>query len=134
MIEISDNELALRAARLYYDDGKTQDEIGDILGITRWKAGRLLALARESGIVAISKLLSVLCRQQTRTANLFTQGIHNENGPPHSTEKEGNKPFLYRGSGSNSQRARCRRDPFEAYYGCWRNFWAKLSSYCLLFV
>ena len=87
-----------------------------------------------SGIVAISKLLSVLCRQQTRTANLFTQGFHNENGPPHSTEKEGNKPFLYRGSGSNSQRARCRRDPFEAYYGCWRNFWAKLSSYCLLFV
>jgi len=54
VIEISDNELALRAARLYYDDGKTQDEIGDILGITRWKAGRLLALARESGIVAIS--------------------------------------------------------------------------------
>lgn len=46
-----------------------------------------------SGIVAISKLLSVLCRQQTRTANLFTQGIHNENRPPHSTEKEGNKPF-----------------------------------------
>jgi deoxyribonucleoside regulator len=54
VIEISDNELALRAARLYYDDGKTQDEIGDTLGITRWKAGRLLALARESGIVAIS--------------------------------------------------------------------------------
>ena len=54
MIEISDTALALRAARLYYDDGKTQDEIGDILGITRWKAGRLLALARESGIVAIS--------------------------------------------------------------------------------
>jgi deoxyribose-phosphate aldolase len=52
--EISDNELALRAARLYYDDGKTQDEIGEVLSITRWKAGRLLALARETGIVAIS--------------------------------------------------------------------------------
>ena len=54
MTEISDNELALRAARLYYDDGKTQDEIGEVLSITRWKAGRLLALARETGIVAIS--------------------------------------------------------------------------------
>jgi deoxyribose-phosphate aldolase len=52
--EISDNQLALRAARLYYDDGKTQDEIGDILSITRWKAGRLLALARDTGIVSIS--------------------------------------------------------------------------------
>jgi len=52
--EISDNDLALRAARLYYDDGKTQDEIGEVLSITRWKAGRLLALARETGIVAIS--------------------------------------------------------------------------------
>jgi len=52
--EILDNELALRAARLYYDDGKTQDEIGEILSITRWKAGRLLALAREAGIVSIS--------------------------------------------------------------------------------
>lgn len=54
MTEISDNNLALRAARLYYDDGKTQDEIGEILSITRWKAGRLLALARDTGIVAIS--------------------------------------------------------------------------------
>ena len=53
-METSDNELALRAARLYYDDGKTQDEIGEILSITRWKAGRLLALARDNGIVSIS--------------------------------------------------------------------------------
>ncbi len=54
MTETSDNNLALRAARLYYDDGKTQDEIGEILSITRWKAGRLLALARDNGIVSIS--------------------------------------------------------------------------------
>jgi deoxyribose-phosphate aldolase len=52
--EISDNALALRAARLYYDDGKTQDQIGELLSITRWKAGRLLALARDTGIVSIS--------------------------------------------------------------------------------
>lgn len=49
-----ESDLARRAARLYYDDNKTQDEIGEILDITRWKVGRLLALAREVGIVSIS--------------------------------------------------------------------------------
>lgn len=45
--------LAVRAAELYYEDDKTQDEIGTILGITRWKVGRLLSFARERGIVRI---------------------------------------------------------------------------------
>ena len=46
--------LTVRVAELYYEDDKTQDEIGTILGITRWKVGRLLSLAREQGIVRIS--------------------------------------------------------------------------------
>jgi deoxyribonucleoside regulator len=50
---MSDELLAVRAAELYYDDVKTQDEIGALLGITRWKVGRLLAQARESGIIRI---------------------------------------------------------------------------------
>jgi len=50
----SDYDLARDAARLYYDENKTQDEIGEALGLTRWKAGRLLARAREKGIVTIS--------------------------------------------------------------------------------
>ncbi|QEO10860.1 sugar-binding transcriptional regulator [Protaetiibacter larvae] len=45
--------LAVRVAELYYDENKTQDEIGGLLGISRWKAGRLLAEARERGIVRI---------------------------------------------------------------------------------
>lgn len=45
--------LAVRVAELYYDDNKTQDEIGALLGVTRWKVGRLLNLARERGIVRI---------------------------------------------------------------------------------
>lgn len=45
--------LAVRVAELYYDDDKTQDEIGALLGITRWKVGRLLHHARERGIVRI---------------------------------------------------------------------------------
>src|SRR5690606_16352540 len=49
-----DNELLMvRAAELYYDDNKTQDEIGALLGITRWKVGRLLTQARQTGIVRI---------------------------------------------------------------------------------
>ncbi|MCU1403184.1 MAG: sugar-binding transcriptional regulator, partial [Microbacteriaceae bacterium] len=43
----------VRVAELYYDENKTQDEIGGLLGITRWKVGRLLAQAREQGIVRI---------------------------------------------------------------------------------
>jgi len=45
--------LMVRAAELYYDDNKTQDEIGALLGITRWKVGRLLTQARHTGIVRI---------------------------------------------------------------------------------
>ncbi|MCO5293753.1 MAG: sugar-binding transcriptional regulator [Homoserinimonas sp.] len=45
--------LTVRVAELYYDEDKTQDEIGALLGITRWKVGRLLARGRERGIVRI---------------------------------------------------------------------------------
>lgn len=51
---ITDPELlTVRVAELYYDENKTQDEIGGLLKITRWKVGRLLAQARDSGIVRI---------------------------------------------------------------------------------
>jgi len=51
---MTDQELQIvRVAELYYDDNKTQDEIGALLGITRWKVGRLLNQAREDGIVRI---------------------------------------------------------------------------------
>lgn len=49
----SEELLAVRAAELYYDESLTQDEIGARLHVTRWKVGRLLAAARESGIVRI---------------------------------------------------------------------------------
>jgi deoxyribonucleoside regulator len=50
---VDEELLAVRVAELAYDEGKTQDEIGALLGISRWKAGRLLAQARELGIVRI---------------------------------------------------------------------------------
>ncbi|MFK4762261.1 sugar-binding transcriptional regulator [Microbacterium sp. ZW T5_45] len=45
--------LMVRVAELYYDEDKTQDEIGALLKISRWKVGRLLTQARERGIVRI---------------------------------------------------------------------------------
>ncbi|MGO2658846.1 sugar-binding transcriptional regulator [Mycetocola reblochoni] len=50
---MSDELLSIRAAELYYDEGKTQDEVGAILGVTRWKVGRLLSSARERGFIRI---------------------------------------------------------------------------------
>jgi len=52
-VDRTDELLAVRVAELYYDERKTQDEIGALLGISRWKASRLLAEARERGIVRI---------------------------------------------------------------------------------
>ncbi|MGV8969037.1 MAG: sugar-binding transcriptional regulator [Microbacteriaceae bacterium] len=51
---MNDELTAVRVAELYYDENKTQDEIGELLRITRWKVGRLLAWAREVGIVRIA--------------------------------------------------------------------------------
>jgi len=47
------NELAYRAARLYYLEGLTQQQIASQLGISRSKVSRLLAYAREVGMVEI---------------------------------------------------------------------------------
>ena len=52
-VDADDELLAVRVAELYYDENKTQDEIGGLLGISRWKAGRLLTQARDAGIVRI---------------------------------------------------------------------------------
>ena len=49
----TDELLSIRAAELYYEENKTQDEIGSILRLTRWKVGRLLAQARASGFIRI---------------------------------------------------------------------------------
>lgn len=49
---VSDDLLA-RASHLYYVLGLTQAAVADRLGVTRIKAGRLLAEARERGVVRI---------------------------------------------------------------------------------
>ena len=46
-----DELLSIRAAELYYEENKTQDEIGQALRLTRWKVGRLLAQAKQRGFI-----------------------------------------------------------------------------------
>ncbi|QWT22702.1 sugar-binding transcriptional regulator [Subtercola sp. PAMC28395] len=48
-----DELLAVKAAELYYEDDKTQDEIGALLHLTRWKVGRLLNQAKQEGFIRI---------------------------------------------------------------------------------
>ncbi|MDY7040926.1 MAG: sugar-binding transcriptional regulator [Chloroflexota bacterium] len=48
--------LILRAARLYYEDGLTQQEVAHELGVSRPKVSRLLGEAREEGVVRIAIL------------------------------------------------------------------------------
>lgn len=49
----SNDRLLLRAAQLYYEQGLTQAEIANRVHVTRWKVGRLLEEARQTGIVRI---------------------------------------------------------------------------------
>src|SRR5512139_2716072 len=52
----SNDELRLlvKVSRFYYEDGLNQDAIKDRLGLSRSKVSRLMAQARETGIVQIS--------------------------------------------------------------------------------
>ncbi|GLI25893.1 transcriptional regulator [Agromyces rhizosphaerae] len=52
MVE-TDELLSIRAAELYYEENKTQDEIGQALHLTRWKVGRLLSQAKAKGYIRI---------------------------------------------------------------------------------
>jgi len=45
--------VAARVARLYYEDNKTHDDIGTIMGLSRWKVARILQHAKDVGIVTI---------------------------------------------------------------------------------
>ncbi|MCI2958985.1 sugar-binding transcriptional regulator [Agromyces atrinae] len=49
----NDELLSIRAAELYYEEDKTQDEIGQVLRLTRWKVGRLLSQAKANGFIRI---------------------------------------------------------------------------------
>lgn len=52
--EATDQQLAVEAARGYYLDDLTKVQIAESLGISRFKVARLLAMARETGIVTVA--------------------------------------------------------------------------------
>ena len=71
----SADELTVRVAELYYREGKTQDEVGDILQITRWKVGRLLQRARDEGVIRIEIVHSRARRDDLEKALLARSGL-----------------------------------------------------------
>ncbi len=48
-----DEILAVKAAELYYEEERTQEEIATVLSLTRWKVGRLLSEAKRTGIIRV---------------------------------------------------------------------------------
>ena len=52
-LPIAEHRLVARVARLYYESGLTQQQIGDFLGLSRMKVNRLISLASKAGIVQI---------------------------------------------------------------------------------
>lgn len=61
-----DTAVVVRAARLYYEQGRSQTEVATELGLSRSNVSRILAQARDRGIVEIS--------------------IHDPDGPPQRDE------------------------------------------------
>ncbi|MEU8362180.1 sugar-binding transcriptional regulator [Nonomuraea sp. NPDC048882] len=53
---MSDDDQLYQVAVRYYEAGETQEQIATALHLTRWKVGRMLAEAREVGIVRIEVL------------------------------------------------------------------------------
>jgi deoxyribonucleoside regulator len=47
------SSVATRVASLYYEENKTHDDIGAIMGLSRWKVARILQHAKDVGIVTI---------------------------------------------------------------------------------
>jgi len=52
-LSVGDHKLCARVARLYYESGQTQEQIGELLGLSRMKVNRLLSLALKTGVVQI---------------------------------------------------------------------------------
>ncbi|MCL5045996.1 MAG: sugar-binding transcriptional regulator [Actinobacteria bacterium] len=51
--QVDETDLMVRAAWLYYEEGLTQQEVADRLGVTRLRITRLLKEARDQGVVEI---------------------------------------------------------------------------------
>ena len=52
-LPVAEHRLVVRVARLYYESGLTQAQIGEFLGLSRMKVNRLISLAMKAGVVQI---------------------------------------------------------------------------------
>ncbi len=66
-----DEELMARVSWYYYEEGMTQAEIGEKLGFSRSKVVRLLARARDEGIVKVSITRSACIEKEKRLKDIF---------------------------------------------------------------
>jgi DNA-binding transcriptional regulator LsrR (DeoR family) len=64
-----DTELILRAARLYYEKRKSQDQIAGVLGTSRSNVSRMLSDAKRLGFVQI-KIVAPIVRHDSLSAQL----------------------------------------------------------------
>lgn len=64
-----DTELILHAARLYYEKGKSQDQIANALGTSRSNVSRMLSNAKSLGFVQI-KIVAPINRHELLSAQL----------------------------------------------------------------
>jgi len=64
-----DTELILRAARLYYEKGKSQDQIAKVLGTSRSNVSRMLSDAKRLGFVQI-KIVAPITRHDVLSTQL----------------------------------------------------------------
>ncbi len=53
LTDLGENEQTTRAAWHYYNDGLTQNQIADMLGVSRIKVSRLLEKGRQSGLIEL---------------------------------------------------------------------------------
>jgi DNA-binding transcriptional regulator LsrR (DeoR family) len=84
-----DEHLMTRAAWLYFVSGLTQDDIGKSLGLTRLRVNRLLAQARDLGIVQIrinSRLAECVALEEALKARFgLTEAVVVPSPPDEST-------------------------------------------------
>jgi deoxyribonucleoside regulator len=72
---VDKQRLLVRAAVMYYMEGKTQLEIARHLGVSRATAGRLVAQARASGIVQIEIVSGITRQVETELALESAYGL-----------------------------------------------------------
>ncbi len=88
MSDLATQQLMLKAARLYYEDNRTQEEVARTLKVSRPTVSRLMQQAREEGIVQIkivdpSATHSQLELQLLSTFNLADAIVINTEGDTH---------------------------------------------------